>query len=348
MVEFNGAEVVAFEDAAAFEDWPAEHHTRREGVWVKVVKKASGIASVTGDELVDVGLCWGWISGQRRGLDDRYHLQKYGPRRPRSLWSRVNVEKVAALAVAGRMREPGLAEVRRAQEDGRWDRAYAPQATAVVPDDLAAALAADPAARAAFDALDRTIRYLVMLPLLQATTPETRRTRLERAVRDLAERWQAGEGRPVPVELPDRRCCRLKQASGRVPVGWRAVVRWDGRPVSAGGGPCWSRSVIGAAGAGTSRKKPTGPTLRRLGNRSAFGWAMVCARRWPAVVGPMTGGLVVVVGVCAMPDRWRPWHLACRSMPRFTVVRCESALLVWRLGGAGLPNSVGGIRVLRA
>ncbi|MFD5350119.1 YdeI family protein, partial [Streptomyces anulatus] len=149
MKEINGVEVVAFPDAAAFDDWLSEHHTRREGVWVEVAKKASGIASVTADELVDVGLCWGWISGQRRGSDDRHYLQKYGPRRPRSLWSRVNVEKVAALAAAGRMREPGLAEVRRAQEDGRWDRAYASQATAVVPDDLAAALAADPAAGAA-------------------------------------------------------------------------------------------------------------------------------------------------------------------------------------------------------
>lgn len=192
MEEVNGVEVVAFSDAAAFEDWLAEHHTRRAGVWVKVAKKASGIASVTDGELVDVGLCWGWISGQRRGLDDRYYLQKYGPRRPRSLWSRVNVEKVAALAVEGRMREPGLAEVQRAQEDGRWDRAYASQATAVVPDDLAAALAADPAARAAFDALDRTARYLMMLPLLQAATPETRQTRLERVIQDLADGRQAG------------------------------------------------------------------------------------------------------------------------------------------------------------
>ncbi|MER5951267.1 YdeI/OmpD-associated family protein [Streptomyces sp. NPDC001904] len=186
MDEFDGVEVRAFPDAAAFEEWLAGHHTRREGVWVKVAKKASGIASVTDDELVDIGLCWGWISGQRRSLDDRHYLQKYVPRRARSLWSRVNVEKVAALAAAGRMREPGLAEVRRAQEDGRWDRAYASQATAAVPDDLTAALDADPAARAAFDALDRTARYLVLLPLLQAT-PENRRARLERAVRDLAE-----------------------------------------------------------------------------------------------------------------------------------------------------------------
>ncbi|WP_353943456.1 YdeI/OmpD-associated family protein [Streptomyces sp. HUAS MG91] len=191
MDEFDGVEVRAFADAAAFEEWLAGHHTRREGVWVKVAKKASGIASVTDDELVDVGLCWGWISGQRRGLDDRHYLQKYVPRRARSLWSRVNVEKVAALAAAGRMREPGLAEVRRAQEDGRWDRAYASQSAATVPDDLTAALDANPAARAAFDALDRTARYLVLLPLLQATQ-ENRRARLERAVRALEETTRRG------------------------------------------------------------------------------------------------------------------------------------------------------------
>ncbi|MEZ0158840.1 YdeI/OmpD-associated family protein [Streptomyces althioticus] len=187
MEELDGVEVRAFPDAAAFDSWLAEHHTRREGVWVKVAKKSSGIPSVTAGELVDVGLCWGWISGQRRGLDDRYYLQRYGPRRPRSLWSRVNAEKVAALTAEGRMREPGLEEVRRAQEDGRWDRAYASQSTAEVPADLAEALDAEPEARAAFDTLDRTARYLVMLPLLQAATPRTRRRRLERVVRDLAD-----------------------------------------------------------------------------------------------------------------------------------------------------------------
>ncbi|MZD04893.1 OmdA domain containing protein [Streptomyces sp. SID5785] len=185
MEEFDGVEVRAFPDAEAFENWLAEHHAREAGLWVKVAKKASGIASVTDDELVDTGLCWGWVSGRRRGLDEKYYLQRYVPRRKRSLWSQVNVEKVAALAAAGRMREPGLAEVRRAQEDGRWDRAYASQSAATVPDDLAAALAADPAADAAFASLDRTARYLVLLPLLQAATPEVRRTRLERAVRTL-------------------------------------------------------------------------------------------------------------------------------------------------------------------
>lgn len=186
MDELDGVEVLAFADAGAFEGWLAGHHARHAGVWVKVAKKASGIASVSSDELVDVGLCYGWISGQRRSLDERYYLQKYVPRRPRSLWSQVNVDKVAELTAMGRMREPGLAEVRRAQEDGRWAGAYASQRAAGEPPDVTAALADSPAARAAFDALDRTGQYLVLLPLLQALTPEARRARLDRAVRLLA------------------------------------------------------------------------------------------------------------------------------------------------------------------
>lgn len=194
MDQIDGVEIIAFPDGPAFEGWLAEHHTRREGVWVKVAKKKSGIPSVTDDELVDTGLCYGWISGQRRSLDERHYLQKYVPRRARSLWSRVNVDKVAALTSAGRMREPGLAEVRRAQQDGRWAAAYASQSTAAVPPDLAAALADDPAAAEAFGALDRTGRYQLVLPLLQALTPRARRTRLDRALRTLGAADSDGRG----------------------------------------------------------------------------------------------------------------------------------------------------------
>jgi len=185
MDEIDGVEVVAFADAAAFETWLDGNHGRDEGVWVRVGKRGSGIASITSDELVDVGLCFGWISGQRRSLDDRHYLQKYVPRRPRSVWSQVNVDKVEALTAAGRMREPGLAEVRKARADGRWARAYASQKNATVPPDLAAELDANPAAKAAFAALDRGARYVVILPLLQAGTPTLRRARIERVVRAL-------------------------------------------------------------------------------------------------------------------------------------------------------------------
>ncbi|MFD7258154.1 YdeI family protein [Streptomyces sp. NPDC059874] len=190
MDDLDGVEIIAFADGEAFETWLAEHHGRREGLWIKVAKKKSGIPTVTDDELVDIGLCYGWISGQRRSLDELYYLQKYVPRRPRSLWSQVNVDKVAALTAAGRMREPGLAEVRKAQADGRWTAAYESQKTAAVPPDLAAELDARPEAKRAFEALDRSARYQVILPLLQALTPAARQARLDRALLRLT----AGEG----------------------------------------------------------------------------------------------------------------------------------------------------------
>ncbi|WP_127357334.1 YdeI/OmpD-associated family protein [Actinacidiphila soli] len=187
MDELDGVEIIAFVDGGAFESWLAAHCTRQEGVWIKVAKKKSGIPTVTDDELVDIGLCYGWISGQRRSFDERYYLQKYVPRRSKSLWSQVNVDKVAMLTSTGRMREPGLAEVRRAQEDGRWARAYESQKSAAVPPDLAAALDANPEAKMAFEALDKTGRYLMILPLLQALTPESRKVRLDRALHMLVD-----------------------------------------------------------------------------------------------------------------------------------------------------------------
>ena len=117
------AEVIAFRDAAAFESWLDAHVDLRAGVWLKIAKKGSGIPSLTSDEAVDVGLCYGWISGQRRSLDELFYLQKYVPRRPRSHWSRVNVAKVEELTTAGRMRPSGLAEVEAARADGRWEAA---------------------------------------------------------------------------------------------------------------------------------------------------------------------------------------------------------------------------------
>jgi uncharacterized protein YdeI (YjbR/CyaY-like superfamily) len=120
----DNAEVFEFGDAAAFDAWLAEHHQQHEAIWIKIAKKTSGIASVTSDEAVDVGLCYGWISSLRLPLDDDFFLQRYSRRRTRSRWSKVNVAKVAALTRAGRMRPPGQAEVDAAKADGRWDAAY--------------------------------------------------------------------------------------------------------------------------------------------------------------------------------------------------------------------------------
>jgi uncharacterized protein YdeI (YjbR/CyaY-like superfamily) len=116
----DGLPELEFESAAQWEAWLEANHDSAPGVWLRIAKRRSGIRTVTIPEALDVCLCFGWIDGLRHALDEDYFLQRYTPRRPRSNWSRINVEKVAALIAAGRMRPPGLAEVARAKEDGRW------------------------------------------------------------------------------------------------------------------------------------------------------------------------------------------------------------------------------------
>jgi uncharacterized protein YdeI (YjbR/CyaY-like superfamily) len=180
--EINETMVLFFRNAAAFAAWLEEHVNLQAGVWLKLAKKGSGVMSLTDDEAVNVGLCYGWISGQRKSYDRIYFLQKYVPRRPRSRWSQVNVDKVEALIAAGRMRPSGLAEVEAAKADGRWAIAYESQRNAIVPPDLAAALAATPQAAHAFDALSKTQQYAVILKLVTARTATARAAQLRRAM----------------------------------------------------------------------------------------------------------------------------------------------------------------------
>jgi len=181
-------DVLDLPDVAAWEAWLEAHHDSAPEVWLRIAKKGSALATLSIGDALDGALCFGWIDGRRRGLDDVSFLQRYCPRRARSSWSQVNVEKVAALVAAGRMRPSGLAEVEKARADGRWDAAYERQSTAGVPDDLAAALAADPVAAATFDALGRSERYVVFLPVLKATTPTARARQVARAVQELSGR----------------------------------------------------------------------------------------------------------------------------------------------------------------
>ncbi len=185
--------MIAFRDAPEFEAWLAEHVDHERGVWLKIAKKSSGLASLTDDEAVDVGLCFGWISGQRKSLDDVYYLQKYVPRRPRSRWSQVNVRKVEALSADGRMRPSGLAEVEAAKADGRWDAAYESQREATIPPDLAAALAASPDAAQAFESLSKTSRYAMILDLVTTRNPKTRAAHLRKAIDALEQGAVAGQ-----------------------------------------------------------------------------------------------------------------------------------------------------------
>jgi uncharacterized protein YdeI (YjbR/CyaY-like superfamily) len=186
--EADAAEVIAFRDAAEFEAWLAEHVDRSAGIWLKIAKKGSGVPSLTDDEAVDIGLCYGWISGKRKALDQVYYLQKYVPRRPRSRWSQVNVRKVEELLAAGRMRPRGLAEVEAAKADGRWDAAYESQREATVPPDLAAALAASPMASSAFDSLSKTAQYAVILDVVTARTEKARAAHVSKAITVLEAR----------------------------------------------------------------------------------------------------------------------------------------------------------------
>lgn len=186
--EPDEAEVIVFRDAAEFQAWLAENVDRNAGVWLKIAKKGSGVASLTDDQAVDVGLCYGWISGQRRALDEVYYLQKYVPRRPRSRWSQVNVRKVEELMAAGRLRAPGLAEVEAAKADGRWDAAYTSQKDATVPPDLAEALASSPVAASVFESLSKTDQYAVILDVVTARNPETRTAHVRKAITALEAR----------------------------------------------------------------------------------------------------------------------------------------------------------------
>jgi uncharacterized protein YdeI (YjbR/CyaY-like superfamily) len=179
-------ETIACDNAAEWEHWLADHHTLQAGVWLKLAKKGSGLVSISNDEALDVALCYGWINGQRKPLDGNHYLQKYTPRRSQSTWSKVNVDKAEALIAAGRMREPGMAEIAAAKADGRWEAAYEPASTATVPPDLAAALERDEPARRRYESLGRSDRYLVILRLQTARTPETRAVRLRRMIATLA------------------------------------------------------------------------------------------------------------------------------------------------------------------
>ncbi|MDQ0751514.1 uncharacterized protein YdeI (YjbR/CyaY-like superfamily) [Streptomyces africanus] len=178
-------DAVSFAAAADLDSWLAAHPAPHPGLWVKVAKKGSGIPSVSAAEVNDVALCHGWITGQRKGLDGSYYLQRITPRRPGSLWSMVNVRRVEELTAAGRMRPGGLAEVAAARADGRWEAAYASQQEAELPADLAAALEESPRAAAAFEALGRTDRYLAMLGVLRARTPRSRAAQVAAAVAKL-------------------------------------------------------------------------------------------------------------------------------------------------------------------
>lgn len=166
-------------------EWLCTNEDSSDGIWLMLAKKrVTTPTSLSYGEALDEALCSGWIDGQRNGYDERTYLQRFTPRRARSLWSRRNVEIAERLAADGRLRPRGIAEIERARSDGRWDRAYPGQATAQPPDALRTALEAAPTAKAAFSRLTRTERFSALLPLLTATNEDA----LERRVAHLISR----------------------------------------------------------------------------------------------------------------------------------------------------------------
>jgi uncharacterized protein YdeI (YjbR/CyaY-like superfamily) len=177
----------AFTSTTAWSEWLAKHHAGADGIWMKIAKAGSTARSIGYSEALDGALAWGWIDGQKRGLDDEWWLQKFTPRRARSMWSKTNRQKAEALIEAGAMQPSGLAEVERAKQDGRWDRAYDSAKTAAVPEDLEAALAANRKAKAFFAKLDAANRYAILYRVQTAKKPETRARRIAEFVRMCAE-----------------------------------------------------------------------------------------------------------------------------------------------------------------
>ncbi len=175
-----------FKSAKAFETWLKRHHATSEGLWLKIAKRGAKEPSVTYPEAVEIALCWGWIDSQKKGLDDQHFLQRFTPRRARSIWSKINVNKVAALIQAGRMQAPGHAQIAAAQADGRWAQAYDGARTSAVPDDLLAALEAQPKAKAFFSTVNAANRYAVLWRIQTAVKAETRAKRIAQLVEMLA------------------------------------------------------------------------------------------------------------------------------------------------------------------
>jgi uncharacterized protein YdeI (YjbR/CyaY-like superfamily) len=171
-----------FRNQKAWEDWLERRGTSSPGLWLRIAKKAASLKSVTYPEALESALCHGWIDGQRKALDKDSFLQRFTPRGPRSIWSKINRTKVLELTDSGRMRPAGLEAIERAKQNGRWDAAYDSHSTAEVPDDFLAALDRNPAAKAFFATLDSQSRFAVIFRLQTAIREGTRARRIEKFI----------------------------------------------------------------------------------------------------------------------------------------------------------------------
>jgi uncharacterized protein YdeI (YjbR/CyaY-like superfamily) len=187
MTTKSDLEIIAFPSAKEWELWLAKTHASSRGVWLRLFKKGSGVASVTHAEALAAALCYGWIDGQLRKHDEESWLRKFTPRRPQSVWSKRNRELVDQLVEAGKMRAAGLKEVEAAKSDGRWSRAYDSPSNMTVPEDFMKKLSKNKKARMFFETLNKANAYAIAWRLQTAKKPETREKRMTAIIEMLAK-----------------------------------------------------------------------------------------------------------------------------------------------------------------
>lgn len=181
--------VIPFATPSDWEKWLDQNHTVSNGIWLRFYKKNSGVASVSYAEALDVALCYGWIDAQLKSIDGISYKQHFTPRRPKSIWSKRNIEHIARLILEGRMKPAGLREAEAAKVDGRWEKAYDPQALMTAPDDFMAELSKNKKALAFYESLNKANKYAIAWRIQTAKRPETR----EKRIREVLEMLSRGE-----------------------------------------------------------------------------------------------------------------------------------------------------------
>jgi uncharacterized protein YdeI (YjbR/CyaY-like superfamily) len=202
MVIPDPKKIKTFRNQKAFETWLRANHACEGELWLKIHKKNSGLPSITNDQAIDVALCWGWIDGLRKGFDEQSFLQRFSPRKPKSVWSQINRERVTRLIAAGRMTPYGQQQIDAAKADGRWDAAYAPirsSSESTVPDDMRAAIEANPRALKTFRALNRLNLFALAFRTNNMKTPEGRARKIASLVAMLAR------GETIAPQSPQRK-----------------------------------------------------------------------------------------------------------------------------------------------
>lgn len=186
-MEKNGIPIIIFNTQKEFEKWLSKNHNVSNGIWIKFFKKDTGLATFTYSMALDEALCYGWIDGQANKFDEKSYLQKFTPRRKRSMWSQRNTEHIARLILEGKMKPSGLAEVERAKSDGRWDKAYAPPSETVPPKDFLKELSKNKIAKDFWEKLNKTNKYAMIWQIEGAKKEETRIRRIKKFVEMLAK-----------------------------------------------------------------------------------------------------------------------------------------------------------------